>query len=167
MSAEALRMPGSPFGGGRVHAVAGCRFVPSVAAPGLAALEVHSAFRNRPRAGLAFGFVCTAVGLAGPGVTRSLPALIAVRLPLGAGLALGQVCLRVLAADRARGRAPGGLSGALESLSEAGAVAAGTAAAAGSARFGPAASVRTGGAAAFAVLAVTRPPLKFRTRWSR
>ncbi len=38
---------------------------------------------------------------------------------------------------------------------------------AGSARFGPAAPVPTRGAAAVTVLAVTLPPLKFRTRWSR
>ncbi|WP_217238282.1 hypothetical protein [Streptomyces sp. AC555_RSS877] len=38
---------------------------------------------------------------------------------------------------------------------------------AGSARFGPAAPVPTGGAAAVTVLSVTLPPLKFRTRWSR
>ncbi|MDQ1050616.1 hypothetical protein [Streptomyces sp. V4I2] len=45
---------------------------------------------------------------------------------------------------------------------------AGVAAAVGSARFGPAAPVLTGGAAAaVTVLAVTFPPLKFRTRWSR
>ncbi|WP_329334489.1 hypothetical protein OG252_06905 [Streptomyces sp. NBC_01352] len=45
---------------------------------------------------------------------------------------------------------------------------AGVAVAADSARFGPAAPVLTGGAAAAViVLAVTFPPLKFRTRWSR
>jgi predicted MFS family arabinose efflux permease len=134
----------------------------------VAALAVHSAFRERPRAGIALGFVCIALGLAGHGIAGSLPALIAVRLLLGAGLTLGLVCLQVLAADCARGRAPGGLFGSLEFFSKAGAVAAGVAAAAGSVRFGPAAPVLTGGAAAaVTVLAITLPPLKFRTRWSR
>jgi hypothetical protein len=75
---------------------------------------------------------------------------------------------QVLAADCARGRAPGGLFGSLEFFSKAGAVAAGVAAAVGSARFGPTAPALTGGAAAaVTVLAITVPPLKFRTRWSR
>ena len=132
----------------------------------VSALAVHSAFRNRPRTGITLGFVCIALGLAGHGVAGSLPALIAVRLLLGAGLTLGLVCLSVLAADCAKGRAPGGLFGSLEFFSKAGAVAAGLAAAAGSARFGPAAPVLTGSAAA-AVTATLVPALNLRTRWSR
>ncbi|MER5943693.1 MFS transporter [Streptomyces sp. NPDC001928] len=132
----------------------------------IAALPVHSVFRDRPRSGLALGFGCVALGLAGHGVAGSLAALIAVRLLLGAGLTLGLVCLSVLAADCARGRAPGGLFGSLEFFSKAGAVAAGLAAAAGSARFGPAAPVLIGGAAA-AVTAALLPTLHLRTRWSR
>ncbi|WP_405593807.1 MFS transporter [Streptomyces sp. NBC_01092] len=132
----------------------------------IAALPVHSVFRHRPRSGLALGFGCVALGLAGHGVAGSLAALIAVRLLLGAGLTLGLVCLSVLAADCARGRAPGGLFGSLEFFSKAGAVAAGVAAAAGSARFGPAAPVLIGGAAA-SVTAVLLPTLHLRTRWSR
>lgn len=130
------------------------------------ALAVHTVFHGRPRTGLALGFVCIALGLAGHGLAASLPALIAVRLLLGAGLTLGLVCLSVLAADCARGRAPGGLFGSLEFFSKAGAVAAGLAAAAGSARFGPAAPVLTGGAAA-AVTALLLPVLHLRTRRSR
>ncbi|NUP44906.1 MAG: MFS transporter, partial [Streptomyces sp.] len=99
----------------------------------VSALAVHSAFHNRPRTGLALGFACIALGLAGHGVAGSLPTLIAVRLLLGAGLTLGLVCLSVLAADCAKGRAPGGMFGSLEFFSKAGAVAAGLAAAAGSA----------------------------------
>jgi len=138
----------------------------------VSALAVHSAFRNRPRAGIALGFACIALALAGHGAAGSLPALIAVRLLLGVGLTLGLVCLSVLAADCAKGRAPGGLFGSLEFFSKAGAVAAGLAAAAGSARFGPAAPVLTGSAAA-AVTAVATvlpskfPPLNHRTRRSR
>lgn len=132
----------------------------------VSALAVHSAFRDRPRAGLALGFVCIALGLAGHGLAGSLATLIAVRLLLGAGLTLGLVCLSVLAADCARGRAPGGLFGSLEFFSKAGAVAAGLIAAAGSARFGPAAPVLIGGAAA-AVTALLLPTLHLRTRWSR
>ncbi|MEU8974409.1 MFS transporter [Streptomyces monashensis] len=132
------------------------------------ALAVHAAFRSRPLTGIALGFACTALGLAGHAVAYSLPALIAVRLLLGAGLTLGLVCLSILAADCARGRAPGGMFGSLEFFSKAGAVAAGIAAAAGSARFGPAAPVLIGGTAAAAtVLTTLVPPLIHRTRRSR
>jgi predicted MFS family arabinose efflux permease len=132
----------------------------------VSALAVHSAFRDRPRAGLVLGFVCIALGLAGHGIAGSLATLIAVRLLLGAGLTLGLVCLSVLAADCAKGRAPGGLFGSLEFFSKAGAVVAGITAAAGSARFGPAAPVLIGGGAA-AVTALLVPTLHLRTRWSR
>ncbi|KUO18274.1 MFS transporter [Streptomyces dysideae] len=130
------------------------------------ALKVHSVFQDRPRTGLALGFAGIALGLAGHGIAGSLPALIAVRLLLGAGLTLGLVCLSVLAADCAKGRAPGGMFGSLEFFSKAGAVAAGVAAAAGSVRFGPAAPVLIGGAAA-ALTATLLPTLHLRTRWSR
>ena len=134
----------------------------------VSALAVHSAFRSRPRTGIALGFAFIALGLAGHGIAGSLPTLIAVRLLLGAGLTLGLVCLSVLAADCAKGRAPGGMFGSLEFFSKAGAVAAGVAAAAGSARFGPAAPVLTGSAAAaVTVLATFLPPLTPRTRRSR
>ncbi|MGW7205742.1 MFS transporter [Streptomyces sp. NPDC054837] len=132
----------------------------------VAALAVHSRFRGRPKAGIVLGFVLIALGLAGHGVVDSLPALIAVRLLLGAGLTLGLVCLQVLAADCAQGRAPGGLFGSLEFFSKAGAVAAGLAAAAGSVRFGPAAPVLTGAAAA-AVTAVATLLPSMTPRWSR
>ncbi|MDN3027415.1 MFS transporter [Streptomyces sp. S.PB5] len=132
----------------------------------VAALTVHSAFRDRPRAGIALGFVLIALGLAGHGAVDSLPALIAVRLLLGAGLTLGLVCLQVLAAECAKGRAPGGMFGSLEFFSKAGAVAAGLAAAAGSARFGPAAPVLTGAAVA-AVIAVATLLPTLTPRWSR
>ncbi|WP_369275232.1 MFS transporter [Streptomyces sp. R11] len=131
----------------------------------VAALAVHAAFRSRPRAGLVLGFTCIALGLAGHGIADSQTALIAVRLLLGAGLTLGLVCLSVLAAAGAEGRAPGELFGSLEFFSKAGAVAAGVTAAAGSARYGPAAPVLIGGAAA-AVTAALLPTLHLRTRWS-
>ncbi|MGW0651989.1 MFS transporter, partial [Streptomyces umbrinus] len=95
----------------------------------IAAMPVHSAFRDRPRAGIATGFVCVAIGLAGHSVADSLATLIGVRLILGVGLTLGLVCLSVLAADCVKGRSPGGLFGSLEFFSKAGAVAAGLAAA--------------------------------------
>lgn len=132
----------------------------------VAALTVHSVFRDRPRTGIALGFVLIALGLAGHGVVDSLPTLIAVRLLLGAGLTLGLVCLQVLAADCAQGRAPGGLFGSLEFFSKAGAVAAGLAAAVGSARFGPVAPVLTGAFAA-AVSAVATLVPSMTPRWSR
>ena len=136
----------------------------------VSALAVHTAFRARPRAGIALGFALIALGLAGHGFADSLPSLIAVRLVLGAGMTLGLVCLSILAADCAQGRAPGGLFGSLEFFSKAGAVVAGVAAAAGSARFGPAAPVLTGSAVALAtVCATTATSLRtsLRTRWSR
>ncbi|NUR44122.1 MAG: MFS transporter [Streptomyces sp.] len=132
----------------------------------VAALAVHSAFRSRPRSGIVLGFVLIALGLAGHGVATNLAALIAVRLVLGAGLTLGLVCLQVLAAACAQGRAPGGMFGALEFFSKAGAVAAGLVAAVGSARFGPAAPVLTGAAAA-AVTAVATLLPSMTPRWSR
>ncbi|MFI7413808.1 MFS transporter [Streptomyces sp. NPDC049627] len=134
----------------------------------VSALAVHAAFRDRPRAGIALGFTCIALGLAGHGAAGSLASLIAVRLLLGAGLTLGLVSLSVLAADCAKGRAPGGMFGSLEFFSKAGAVAAGVAAAAGSARFGPAAPVLIGGAAAaVTVVAILLPTPNHRTRRSR
>ncbi|WP_407554322.1 MFS transporter [Streptomyces sp. Pv4-95] len=136
----------------------------------LAAMAVHSVFRTRPRLGIALGFGCIALGLAGHGAADSLPAFIAVRLVLGAGLTLGLVCLSVMAADCAKGRAPGGLFGSIEFFSKAGAVAAGVAAAAGNDWFGPSAPVLTGTAiAVVTVLATTLPALSPRlprTRWS-
>lgn len=132
----------------------------------VSALAVHSAFRDRPRTGLVLGFTCIALGLAGHGIADSLPTLIAVRLLLGVGLTLGLVCLSSLAADCAKGRAPGRMFGSLEFFSKAGAVAAGVTAAAGSARYGPAAPVLIGGAAA-ALTAALLPTLHLRTRWSR
>ncbi|MFE9771672.1 MFS transporter [Streptomyces sp. NPDC005931] len=133
------------------------------------AMAVHKAFHPRPRLGLALGFLCIALGLAGHGVAVSLPALTAVRLVLGAGLTLGLVCLSVLAADCAKGRAPGGLFGSLEFFSKAGAVAAGIAAAVGNSFFGPAAPVLTGTAVALVTIVPTALPLvnPLRTRWSR
>ncbi|GHI03995.1 transporter [Streptomyces cellostaticus] len=124
----------------------------------VSALAVHSAFRERPRAGIALGFACIALGLAGHALTHSLYGLVAARLVLGAGLTLGLVCLSVLAADCAGGRPPGGMFGSLEFFSKAGAVVAGLAAAAGSARFGPLAPVLTGGAVAAVTVVVSLLP---------
>lgn len=132
----------------------------------LSAMAVHRAIRTRPRHGMALGFTLIALALAGHGVAATLPTLIAVRLLLGAGLTLGMVGLSVLAAECARGRAPGGMFGSLEFFSKAGAVAAGVTAAVGSARFGPAAPVLIGGGmAALTVFATLLPPHP-RTRWS-
>ncbi|WP_060885855.1 MFS transporter [Streptomyces caniscabiei] len=132
----------------------------------LTALAVHRAVRTRPRHGIALGFALIALGLAGHGLADTLPGLVAVRLVLGAGLTFGMVGLSVLAADCARGRAPGGMFGSLEFFSKAGAVAAGVTAAVGSARFGPAAPVLIGGGiAALTVFATLLPPHP-RTRWS-
>ncbi|MET8508940.1 MFS transporter [Streptomyces sp. NPDC004787] len=133
------------------------------------AMAVHKGFHARPRIGLALGFLCIALGLAGHGAAGSLAALTAVRLVLGAGLTLGLVCLSVLAADCCRGRAPGGMFGSLEFFSKAGAVAAGVVAAVGNNVFGPAAPVLTGTAVALATIVPAALPLvnPLRTRWSR
>ncbi|MEU9960057.1 MFS transporter [Streptomyces sp. NPDC050982] len=131
----------------------------------IAAMSVHTAFRGRPRAGIAIGFVCVAIGLAGHSVADSLATLIGVRLILGVGLTLGLVCLSVLAADCVKGRSPGGLFGSLEFFSKAGAVAAGLAAAAGSALYGPTAPLLTG--AAVALITICATVLRsLCTRWS-
>ncbi|MGW0708543.1 MFS transporter [Streptomyces sp. NPDC002643] len=125
----------------------------------VSAMAVHRAIRTRPRLGIALGFALIALSLAGHGVAATLPALVAVRLLLGAGLTLGMVGLSVLAAECARGRAPGGMFGSLEFFSKAGAVAAGVTAAVGSAWSGPAAPVLIGGGtAALTTLATLRPP---------
>ncbi|MCX5374978.1 MFS transporter [Streptomyces sp. NBC_00091] len=141
-----------------------------------AAMWVHSAFHRRPRLGVALGFACIALGLAGHGLAHSLATLAAVRLLLGAGLTLGLVCLSVIASDCAKGRAPGGLFGSIEFFSKAGAVVAGLAAAAGNSLYGPAAPVLTGTAVALAAVCATALPAtklpapnlrSLRTRWSR
>ncbi|MGW0842401.1 MFS transporter [Streptomyces sp. NPDC002787] len=132
----------------------------------VSAMAVHRAIRTRPRPGMAAGFALIALGLAGHGVADTLPTLVAVRLLLGVGLTLAMVGLSVLAADCARGRAPGGLFGSLEFFSKAGAVAAGVTAAVGSARFGPAAPVLIGGGVAALTVFATLLPPRPRTRWS-
>nr|WP_308380033.1 MFS transporter [Streptomyces sp. ISL-43] len=139
-----------------------------------AAMWVHSAFHRCPRLGVALGFACIAIGLAGHGLAHSLATLVAVRLLLGAGLTLGLVCLAVMASDCAKGRAPGGLFGSIEFFSKAGAVVAGLAAAAGNSLYGPTAPVLTGTAVAVVTVCVTalpalnlRSPRSLRTRWSR
>ncbi|MDQ8703870.1 MFS transporter [Streptomyces sp. LHD-70] len=126
------------------------------------AMAVHSVFRSRPRMGIVIGFVCIALGSAGHEIAGSLPAFIAVRLVLGAGLTLGLVCLSVLAADCAKGRAPGGLFGSIEFFSKAGAVAAGLAAAVGNAWFGPSTPLLIGTAIAVATVLATALPLLLR-----
>ncbi|MEW9520285.1 MFS transporter [Streptomyces tubercidicus] len=133
----------------------------------VAAIAVHSLFRARPRLGIAIGFGCIALGLAGHGVADSLTAFVAVRLVLGAGLTLGLVCMSVLAADCAKGRAPGGLFGSIEFFSKAGAVAAGVAAAAGNAWFGPTAPVLIGTAIALITVLATAAPRLSRTLRTR
>ncbi|MGW3012404.1 MFS transporter [Streptomyces sp. NPDC001219] len=135
----------------------------------VAAIAVHSLFRRRPRLGISLGFGCIALGLAGHGLADSLTAFVAVRLVLGAGLTLGLVCMSMLAADCAKGRAPGGLFGSIEFFSKAGAVAAGVAAAIGNDWFGPTAPVLTGTAIALVTVlatAVPRLPRTLRTRRS-
>ncbi|MBO8196497.1 MFS transporter [Streptomyces oryzae] len=135
------------------------------------AMAVHAVFRGRARLGTALGFGLIAVGLAGHVPADSLAAFTAARLVLGAGLTLGLVCLSVLAADCAKGRAPGGMFGSLEFVSKAGAVAAGLAAAATTGWIGPLGPTLTGTAlalvtavAAFALFPRTRT---LRTRRSR
>lgn len=119
----------------------------------LFAAPVHSAFRNRPRLGIALGFTAVAAGLAGHAVAGSLITFTAVRLLLGAGLTLGLVCLSLLAADAVQGRSPGRMFGSLEFVSKGGAVAAGVVAALGNSAFGPTAPVLAGTAVALITVA--------------
>ncbi|MCG6495974.1 MFS transporter [Kitasatospora sp. A2-31] len=131
------------------------------------AARTHTAFLTRPRAGIALGFGFVALGLAGHAVAYSLPAFVAVRLLLGAGLTLGLVCLSVLAAEAARGRAPGRMFGTLEFVSKGGAVVAGAVAALANGRFGAAAPVLVGTAAALlAAAAATALAAPSPKRWS-
>ncbi|MFJ3789965.1 MFS transporter [Kitasatospora sp. NPDC090091] len=131
------------------------------------AARTHTAFLTRPRAGIALGFGFVALGLAGHAVAYSLPVFVAVRLLLGAGLTLGLVCLSVLAAEAARGRAPGRMFGTLEFVSKGGAVVAGAVAALANGRFGAAAPVLVGTAAALlAAAAATALAAPSPKRWS-
>ncbi|MFF1817862.1 MFS transporter [Kribbella sp. NPDC058245] len=122
---------------------------------------VHQRFRTHSRSGLAAGFAFVALGLAAHAVVRTLPGFVVARLILGIGMTLGLVCLSILAADAARGRAPGRMFGTVEFFSKAGAVAAGAVAAVSNSLFGAAAPVLIGTCAALvtAVSAVllTRP----------
>ncbi|MFD8595627.1 MFS transporter [Kitasatospora sp. NPDC059646] len=127
----------------------------------LSAGRVHRMFHHRPRSGLFAAFVLVGLGLAGHGAAHSLPGLALARAVLGVGLTLGLVCLSVLAAAAAEGRAPGRMFGTLELVSKGGAVAAGAAAALVNGAFGPTAPVLAGTAAA--ALAAT---LVLLTRWS-
>ncbi|MFG2818360.1 MFS transporter [Kitasatospora sp. NPDC048365] len=127
----------------------------------LTAGRIHHLFHHRPRTGLFAAFALVGLGLAGHGAAHSLPAFVLARTVLGAGLTLGLVCLSVLAAAAAEGRAPGRMFGTLELVSKGGAVAAGTAAALVNGAFGPTAPVLAGTAAA--ALAAT---LVLLTRWS-
>lgn len=133
------------------------------------AAHTHTLFHARPHTGIALGFACVTVGLAGHAVAYSLPVFVAVRLLLGAGLTLGLVSLAVLAAGAAKGRQPGRMFGTLELVSKGGAVAAGAVAALANDRFGAAAPVVAGTAAALlaalAATALTVPSA--RQRWSR
>ncbi|GAA1703212.1 hypothetical protein GCM10009745_58280 [Kribbella yunnanensis] len=109
---------------------------------------VHRRFRDHPRGGLAAGFGFVAVGLAAHAVVRTLPGFVIARVLLGIGLTLGLVCLSILAADAARGRAPGRMFGTVEFFSKGGAVAAGAVAAVSNSAFGAAAPVLIGTVAA-------------------
>ncbi|MFK4088143.1 MFS transporter [Kribbella sp. NPDC020789] len=111
---------------------------------------VHQRFRARSRSGLAAGFAFVAIGLAAHAVVRTLPGFVVARLLLGVGLTLGLVCLSVMAAEAARGRAPGRMFGTVEFFSKGGAIAAGAVAAVSNSLFGAAAPVLIGTVAALA-----------------
>ncbi|MEU4114456.1 MFS transporter [Kitasatospora sp. NPDC028055] len=112
--------------------------------------RVHAAVEARPRSGLALGFALVAVGLVGHAPAHSLLTFALTRAVLGLGMTFGLVCLAVLAAEAARGRAPGRMFGTRETVSKCGAVAAGLAAALANGSGGPAAPVVTGTVAALA-----------------
>lgn len=112
--------------------------------------RVHAAVEGHPRSGLALGFALVALGLAGHAPAHSLLTFALTRAVLGLGMTIGLVCLAVLAAEAARGRAPGRMFGTRETVSKCGAVAAGLAAALANGSGGPAAPVVTGTVAALA-----------------
>ncbi|MFI6157173.1 MFS transporter [Kitasatospora sp. NPDC051170] len=115
-----------------------------------AAGRLHGLVEERPGTGLALGFALVALGLAGHAPAHSLLTFALTRAVLGLGMTLGLVCLAVLTAEAARGRAPGRMFGTRETVSKCGAVAAGLAAALANGSGGPAAPVVTGTAAALA-----------------
>jgi MFS family permease len=134
----------------------------------LSASRVHASLLGRPRTGLALGFALVALGLAGHWPAHSVAAFALARVVLGAGLTLGLVCLSMLAADAARGRAPGRMFGTLELVSKGGAVAAGAVAAMADAAFGADSPVLIGTAAALCTAALTLlTPTRTWSRWSR
>jgi MFS family permease len=152
MSLMQERMPGTaPVVSGLLFALPHLCYLTS-------AMVVHSAFRGRPRTGIALGCCCIALGLAGHVVAGSYAAFTGARLLLGCGLTLGLVCLSVLAADCAGGRAAGSMFGSLEFVSKAGAVAAGLSAASAANWFGPAAPMLTGSAIAAATMVASVLP---------
>ncbi|MEV5650550.1 MFS transporter [Nocardia sp. NPDC052254] len=119
----------------------------------LSSLAVHR-LSGDPWPLIVTGFAVLAAALAMHAVAGSLPVFVAARILLGAGLTLVLVGRTVLAADCAAGRAAGGMFGALEFFTKAGAVAAGLAATAAVAHFGPAAAPLCGAAGAVIVLIV-------------
>ncbi|MEU7136162.1 MFS transporter [Streptomyces sp. NPDC046261] len=145
-------------------AVSGLLFaLPHVCYP-LLAKPVHTLVATRPHLGAATGFALVAVALAGHWGAGSLPAFVALRLLLGAGMTLGLVSLSALAADACRGRRPGRMFGALELISKAGAVVAGAVAAVSNDVWGPAAPIVAGSAVAALTALVSTSSL---LRWSR
>jgi MFS family permease len=128
------------------------------ALPHLVYLLLAMAVQRRIQTGtmrpIVLGFACLAVSLAAHTVAWSLMGFVLARLVLGVGLTLCLVGCSMLAAECARGRAPGGMFGSLEFFSKAGAVAAGVAATMATHRFGPAAPALIGGVAALTALTV-------------
>lgn len=112
--------------------------------------RVHTKFLERPRPGMAIGLAFVALGLVAHWPANSLLTFALARLLLGVGMTLGLVCLSVLAAEAARGRAPGRMFGSLEFVSKGGAVAAGVVAALVNSVYGPTAPVLTGTVTALA-----------------
>jgi MFS family permease len=114
----------------------------------LAAVPLHDQLTRRPPHSVAAGFALVALGLAGHLAADSLSDLVLARICFGAGLTLGLVGLAAIAAETARGRAPGRMFGWVELFSKAGAVASGIVATLANALGGPAGPTATGAAVA-------------------
>lgn len=132
----------------------------------LAAVPLHDLLTRRPRVSLTGGFTLVALGLAGHLAADSLADLVLVRICFGAGLTLGLVGLAAIAADTARGRAPGRMFGWVELFSKGGAVASGLVASLTNAHSGPGGPMATGAAVA-AVAALLLLLLRTPSRPSR
>jgi MFS family permease len=134
------------------------------------ARPLHPRVHGAPRAALGCGFALVAAALLAHVVTATLPALIGARLLLGLGMALGLLALAALASGTTVSHRSGAVFGTIEFCSKTGAVAAGLAATAATARLGAEAPLVLGALACLTglfLLAAARRAFFPSTPWSR